>query len=118
MSSTKRGLKCLKCGNVIASYHRHDYKECSCGGCFVDGGDDYFRYGGSDFQVVESPRRMIPAILLYDTKKDCLCVVVLDTLYYFDKEELVEDFSYDDLTNFVVVDEFYNIDESWRVVCA
>ena len=41
----KQGLKCRKCGNVIFSFSRHDFKECECGECFVDGGNDYFRYG-------------------------------------------------------------------------
>jgi len=40
-------VKCLKCGDEIQSQHRHDFVECSCGNIFVDGGTDYFRYGGS-----------------------------------------------------------------------
>lgn len=50
----KLGLKCNKCGDVIWSTHRHDFKWCKCHECFVDGGDDYFRYGGgNDYKVVE-----------------------------------------------------------------
>lgn len=40
-------IKCLKCGDVIESMHRHDFKRCSCGNIFVDGGEDYFRFGGN-----------------------------------------------------------------------
>lgn len=29
----------------IYSNHRHDYKRCKCGDCFVDGGYSYLRYG-------------------------------------------------------------------------
>ena len=33
--------KCLVCGEILESRHRHDYKTCSCGGLSVDGGRDY-----------------------------------------------------------------------------
>lgn len=36
-------IKCLKCGDIIKSEYRHDYKTCSCGACAVDGGHDYLR---------------------------------------------------------------------------
>lgn len=49
------GLKCLKCNDVIVSNFRHDWKQCKCGACFVDGGRDYFRRGGDAkyFEVVD-----------------------------------------------------------------
>ena len=40
-------IKCLKCGDIIESKHRHDYKTCSCGACAVDGGHDYLRRSGN-----------------------------------------------------------------------
>ena len=40
-------IKCLKCGDVIESVHRHDFKWCSCGACAVDGGKDYLRRIGN-----------------------------------------------------------------------
>ena len=39
----KNAAKCLKCGDVIESKHRHDYVTCSCGNVSVDGGTDYLR---------------------------------------------------------------------------
>ncbi len=39
-------IRCLCCGDVIESIHRHDYQECSCGACAVDGGKDYLRRCG------------------------------------------------------------------------
>jgi hypothetical protein len=39
-------LKCKLCGDIIESKHRHDFVMCSCESCFVDGGKDYFRWGG------------------------------------------------------------------------
>lgn len=38
--------KCRKCGDVIESMHRHDFKSCVCGAIFVDGGKAYIRRGG------------------------------------------------------------------------
>jgi hypothetical protein len=38
---------CRECGDHIVSFHRHDYKQCSCGKSFVDGGLSYQRRGGS-----------------------------------------------------------------------
>ena len=39
-------IRCLKCGDVIESVTVHDYRECSCGACAVDGGKDYLRRCG------------------------------------------------------------------------
>ena len=36
-------IKCKKCGDIIESMNRHDFKWCSCGECAVDGGHDYLR---------------------------------------------------------------------------
>lgn len=38
-------IKCNRCGDVIESFSRHDFKYCSCGSVFVDGGLDYARRG-------------------------------------------------------------------------
>lgn len=39
----KNQAKCLKCGDIIVSKHRHDFVTCSCGNVSVDGGLDYCR---------------------------------------------------------------------------
>lgn len=36
-------IKCKKCGDIIESMNRHDFKWCSCGQCAVDGGHDYLK---------------------------------------------------------------------------
>ena len=36
-------IRCKKCGDIIESYYCHDYRECSCGSCAVDGGRQYLR---------------------------------------------------------------------------
>ena len=38
-------IKCLKCGDIIESMDRHDFKHCKCGSVFVDGGNSYLRFG-------------------------------------------------------------------------
>jgi len=41
----RMALKCHGCGDTIFSRARHDFRRCSCGKCFIDGGSDYIRYG-------------------------------------------------------------------------
>ena len=43
----KNCIKCLKCGDIIESVTRHDFKACSCGAVCVDGGKDYLRRCGN-----------------------------------------------------------------------
>lgn len=38
-------IKCKICGDVIESTSVHDFRECSCGACYVDGGRQYLRRG-------------------------------------------------------------------------
>jgi hypothetical protein len=43
-------MQCGKCEEVIQSQNRHDFRRCKCGEVFVDGGNDYARYGlGSNY---------------------------------------------------------------------
>lgn len=43
----KNKAKCRNCNTTIESRHRHDFVSCQCGSIFVDGGNDYWRAGGS-----------------------------------------------------------------------
>jgi hypothetical protein len=43
----RSGIRCKACKDVVVSKHRHDFVHCKCGACFVDGGRDYLRYGGT-----------------------------------------------------------------------
>lgn len=45
--------KCLKCGDIIESTHRHDFVSCKCGAIYVDGGQDYLRRVGDLENIVE-----------------------------------------------------------------
>lgn len=35
--------QCAKCGDVIESVHRHDFRSCKCGSISVDGGKSYLK---------------------------------------------------------------------------
>ena len=39
----KNAIQCKLCGEIIESTDRHDYVECKCGACAVDGGHEYLR---------------------------------------------------------------------------
>lgn len=43
MAIIKNAVQCKKCGDIIESLHRHDFKRCSCGTCAVDDGHSYLR---------------------------------------------------------------------------
>lgn len=40
-------IKCKKCGDIIESTYRHEFKWCKCKSCAVDGGHDYLRRCGN-----------------------------------------------------------------------
>lgn len=49
-------IKCKKCGAIVYSRARHDFRWCACGedGCFIDGGqEDYVRVGGDPIMTEE-----------------------------------------------------------------
>lgn len=43
----RNSAHCDACGDDIESLSRHDFKQCSCGAVFVDGGHIYIRHGYS-----------------------------------------------------------------------
>lgn len=64
--------QCLKCDDILESYHRHDFKFCTCGAFAVDGGKDYLRRLGSgdnyvDLSEYEEPEKK-PKILIWDVE--------------------------------------------------
>ena len=58
----RNAVKCNKCYSVIQSTHVHDYVECMCQETMVDGGNEYFRYGGNDVETlfVETHTPFVP----------------------------------------------------------
>lgn len=45
--------QCLKCKDVITSYHTHDYKTCTCGEMSVDGGTSCLKRSGEIYNCKE-----------------------------------------------------------------
>lgn len=43
----KNKIQCLKCGDIIESTNRHDFKWCKCHSVAVDGGQDYLKRCGN-----------------------------------------------------------------------
>lgn len=39
----RNAIRCTLCGDIIESESVHDFKQCSCGACAVDGGREYLR---------------------------------------------------------------------------
>ena len=55
----KNQIRCRKCGELIESTGRHNFRWCACGACAVDGGHVYLRRIGNpedweEMAVVES----------------------------------------------------------------
>lgn len=48
----RNAVKCNKCQEVLQSTHVHDYVECMCQETMVDGGNEYFRYGGNNVETL------------------------------------------------------------------
>jgi hypothetical protein len=46
-------IQCTKCGDIIESTYRHDFKSCSCKSVYVDGGHDYLRRLGEPEDIIE-----------------------------------------------------------------
>jgi hypothetical protein len=47
-------VTCQECMETIVSYHRHDYKTCSCPNqAMVDGGTAYLRYGAKNMNKIK-----------------------------------------------------------------
>lgn len=47
-------IKCMECGYILVSNHRHDFNSCGCKNeAFVDGGYDYLRAGAKDLSKIK-----------------------------------------------------------------
>lgn len=47
------GIECPQCGKLLWSKYGHDFQECPCGACYVDGGQSpYYRIGGTNVKRV------------------------------------------------------------------
>jgi len=47
-------IKCLGCNTILESTWVHDFVMCDCENqTFVDGGDEYLRFGGKDLDLIK-----------------------------------------------------------------
>ena len=63
-----KAIHWLRCDDKIYSRAPHDFRYCSCGQVFVDGGRSYFKHGhapGAEFKVI-SIDVDVPLDELYD----------------------------------------------------
>ena len=50
----RNAVKCLSCNTELESKYRHDFQCCGCDNqTFVDGGKEYSRVGGKEFDLIE-----------------------------------------------------------------
>lgn len=80
--------KCKKCGDIIESKSRHDFVECSCGAIFVDGGNDYIRRGGDQFDEEFDRQNGYPVFEKPEPKVEL---------------KPLEEMSYDELSDFTTI---------------
>lgn len=53
MKKIINSARCLQCGEILTSKFKHDFQMCSCENqTFCDGGSDYQRVGGVDFEKI------------------------------------------------------------------
>jgi hypothetical protein len=74
MSKKLNRAKCLNCGDILVSKHVHDWVACSCfshnTGIFIDGGNDYWKYGGNLSHLARFVNRQwVPVIDLINTNE-------------------------------------------------
>ena len=51
---TRNAIKCLSCNTELESKYRHDFQCCGCENqTSVDGGKEYSRVSGKDFNLIE-----------------------------------------------------------------
>jgi len=61
-TKTKIAVSCIQCPNcldIIYSRANHDFRACTCGQSFVDGGFDYIRFGGVEFDKIKIFKKYI-----------------------------------------------------------
>jgi hypothetical protein len=63
----KNRAKCKLCGDIIESFHRHDYVHCKCGEIAVDGGSSYFKCSAINWEnflrIDDEGNEIVPSIV-------------------------------------------------------
>ena len=75
----RNAIQCNNCGDIIESQYRHDYVQCKCGECAVDGGHDYLRRcyvrGGKGFKDLSEVIDRQANRITYEGSKVCRTIV-------------------------------------------
>lgn len=68
MSVTVTTAQCPTCKDIIYSRANHDFRSCSCGEIFIDGGFSCTRVGGKDLTAIKMDTAVleVTAKELYD----------------------------------------------------
>ena len=61
-----KAVKCLICNHVIYSRHRHDFRYCPCKNTAIDGGFDYVKISGENWEGTDIEIDVSKEILLKD----------------------------------------------------
>jgi len=52
MINKRNRLQCSLCNDILESEFTHDFKNCSCGNMYIDGGSSYRRCGAADLSTI------------------------------------------------------------------
>lgn len=74
--------KCKRCGDILISEHRYDFKQCKCKAISVDGGNDYIRRVGK-LEYVEELSEFEEEVL--DEKLEIM-IDIISTILDFERE--------------------------------
>ena len=60
-------IKCLSCNTILESKYRWDFKSCDCpNNTYIDGGNDYLRFGTKDLTKIlfwdEEVKKFLPYV--------------------------------------------------------
>ena len=94
-------IKCLLCGDIIESKSVHNLVSCKCESCHIDGGNNYLRFGGKDFDKI---------LIIFDDGTE---VLASNQREYKKKYEEWENNRYSKLSNYTfnkddLIAAFYN----------
>lgn len=88
----------MLCGDIIESKSVHNLVSCKCESCHIDGGNNYLRFGGKDFDKI---------LIIFDDGTE---VLASNQREYKKKYEEWENNRYSKLSNYT----FNKDDLTWR----